>query len=37
MHLVSIMCAGMKAVDLNMDTGVDLGVEYAAAVAMRKK
>ena len=36
MHLVSIMYAGMKAIDPDMDTGVDLSAEYAAAMAMRR-
>jgi len=34
MQLVSIMYAGMKAIDPNMETGVDLSAEYAAAMAM---
>ena len=37
MHLVSIMYAGMKAIDPDMDAGVDLSAEYAAAMAMRGK
>lgn len=37
MHLVSIMYAGMKALDPNMDPGIDLGAEYEAAKAMRGK
>jgi len=36
MHLVSIMYAGMKAIDPDMDIGVDLSAEYAAAMAIRK-
>lgn len=36
MHLVSIMYAGMKALDPNMETGIDLKAEYEAALAMRK-
>lgn len=35
MHLVSIMYAGLKALDPNMDAGIDLSAEYAAAKAMR--
>lgn len=37
MHLVSIMYAGMKAIDPNMETGIDLKAEYDAALAMRGK
>ena len=37
MHLVSIMYAGMKALDPNVDAGVDLSAEYEAALSMRKK
>ena len=37
MHLVSIMYAGMRAMDPDMETGIDLKVEYDAAVAMRRK
>lgn len=36
MHLVAIMYAGMKALDPNVDAGVDLRAEYEAALAMRK-
>jgi tetratricopeptide (TPR) repeat protein len=35
MHLVSIMYAGLKALDPQMDTGIDLSAEYEAAKAMR--
>lgn len=35
MHLVSIMYSGMKAIDPNMDAGIDLSAEYEAAKAMR--
>lgn len=35
MHLVSIMYAGMKAIDPNMDVGIDLSAEYEAAKAIR--
>jgi Flp pilus assembly protein TadD len=37
MHLVSMMYAGMKTIDPNMDAGVDLSAEYEAALAMRKQ
>ena len=37
MHLVSIMYAGMKAIDPNIDPGIDLSAEYEAAKAMRRK
>lgn len=37
MHLVSIMYAGMRAMDPDMETGIDLKAEYDAAVAMRRK
>jgi tetratricopeptide (TPR) repeat protein len=37
MHLVSIMYAGMKALDPSMDPGIDLSAEYEAAKAMRGK
>lgn len=37
MHLVSIMYAGMKALDPNLDGGIDLSAEYQAALAMRGK
>lgn len=37
MHLVSIMYAGMKALDPDMDVGIDLSAEYEAAQAMRSK
>ena len=37
MHLVSIMYAGMRAMDPDMETGIDLKAEYEAAVAMRRK
>lgn len=37
MHLVSIMYAGMKAMDPEMETGIDLKAEYDAAVAMRRE
>jgi tetratricopeptide (TPR) repeat protein len=35
MHLVSIMYAGLKYLDANMDAGIDLSAEYEAAKAMR--
>jgi tetratricopeptide (TPR) repeat protein len=35
MHLVSIMYAGLKALDPNADAGVDLSEEYKAALAIR--
>lgn len=35
LHLVSIMYAGMKAIDPGMDPGIDLAAEYKAAKAMR--
>jgi hypothetical protein len=35
MHLVSIMYAGLKDLDPNMDAGIDLSAEYEAAKAMR--
>ncbi|WP_165493140.1 tetratricopeptide repeat protein [Hylemonella gracilis] len=35
MHLVSIMYAGMKTINPNMDVGIDLSAEYEAAKAMR--
>lgn len=35
MHLVSIMYVGMKAIDPNMETGIDLKAEYDAAMTMR--
>jgi len=35
MHLVSIMYAGLKYLDPNMDAGIDLSAEYEAAKAMR--
>jgi tetratricopeptide (TPR) repeat protein len=34
MQLVSIMYAGMKALDPDMDAGIDLKAEYNAAIAM---
>lgn len=37
MHLVSIMYAGMKALDPSLDAGIDLSTEYEAAKAMRGK
>jgi len=37
MHLVSIMYAGMKAMDPDMETGIDLKAEYDAAMAIRRK
>lgn len=37
MHLVSIMYAGLKSLDPNMDAGIDLSAEYEAAKAMRGK
>jgi len=37
LHLVSIMFAGMKALDPNMDPGIDLKAEYGAAMEMRRK
>jgi tetratricopeptide (TPR) repeat protein len=37
LHLVSIMYAGLKALDPNMDAGIDLSAEYEAAKAMRGK
>jgi tetratricopeptide (TPR) repeat protein len=37
MQLVSIMYAGMKAIDPNMDAGIDLSAEYEAAKAIRGK
>jgi tetratricopeptide (TPR) repeat protein len=37
MHLVSIMYAGLKSLDPNLDAGIDLSAEYAAAKAMRDK
>jgi Flp pilus assembly protein TadD len=37
MHLVSIMYAGMKAIDPNADAGVDLSAEYEAALGIRAK
>lgn len=37
MHLVSIMYAGMKALDPAIETGIDLKAEYDAAMAMRRK
>jgi tetratricopeptide (TPR) repeat protein len=37
MHLVSIMYAGMKAIDPDMETGIDLKAEYDAALAMRRQ
>jgi tetratricopeptide (TPR) repeat protein len=37
MHLVSIMYAGMKAMDPDIETGIDLEAEYGAAMAMRRK
>lgn len=36
MHLVSIMYAGLKALDPNMDAGIDLSAEYEAAKAMQR-
>jgi tetratricopeptide (TPR) repeat protein len=35
MHLLSIMYAGFKAIDPNMDAGVDLSAEYEAAKAFQ--
>jgi tetratricopeptide (TPR) repeat protein len=35
MHLVSIMHVGFKAIDPNLDTGIDLDAEYEAAKALR--
>ena len=37
MQLVAIMYAGMKALDPDVDAGVDLSAEYEAALAMRKQ
>jgi hypothetical protein len=37
MHLVSIMYAGMRAMDPDIETGIDLKAEFDAAVAMRRK
>jgi Flp pilus assembly protein TadD len=37
MQLVSMMYAGIKAIDPNMDAGIDLSSEYEAAKAMRGK
>lgn len=37
MHLVSIKYAGMKALDAEIETGIDLKAEYDAALAMRRK
>jgi len=37
MHLISIMYAGLKSLDPNMDAGIDLSAEYEAAKAMRGK
>jgi tetratricopeptide (TPR) repeat protein len=37
MHLVSIMYAGFKVLDPEMDAGIDLSAEYEAAKAMRGK
>lgn len=36
MHLVSIMYAGIKALDPSMDAGIDLSAEYEAARAMSR-
>lgn len=36
MQLVSIMYAGIKALDPNMDAGIDLSAEYEAAKAMQR-
>lgn len=37
MHLVSIMYAGMKAIDATVDPGIDLLAEYEAAVALHRR
>lgn len=37
MHLLAIMYTGMKALDPNMDAGVDLSAEYQVALALRGK
>jgi len=37
MHLVSIMYAGMKAMDPDIEPGIDLEAEYSAAMALRRK
>lgn len=36
MQLVSMMYAGIKQINPNMDAGIDLAAEYEAALAMRK-
>lgn len=36
MHLVSIMYAGLKTLDPNMDAGIDLSAEYEAAKAIQR-
>lgn len=37
LHLVSIMYAGIKALDPKMDAGIDLQSEYEAAKSMKRK
>ena len=37
MHLISIMYVGMKELDPDMDSGVDLSAEYDAAKLMQNK
>jgi hypothetical protein len=37
MHLVSIMYTAFKQIDPTLDSGVDLQVEFDAAMAMHKE